>query len=320
MASRLAVMSSRIAVCGQQPVSTAAIRSSGRTPCGGGCRRPRWCRCRWSRHRAQLVGAAPAQRGDQRGLAAADRPADADPQRRRCGARGRCASGACVVGVARGRAVSCRRGEVRGAWRSPARREGSTDGRSAARRRGPASATLGHGPKVVQHSCHLERVEARRRTRRSSAMPLGVGGDSAASAGLRPAAAATAPSATGCRRRPSASLAPRPARARRGRTSDGRASVTRTGCAAGWRASVRHRRRHGCSPSGRSRRGRGLGRGRRPQPASRCRRQRPAIVDTRRRPLPRARRCARGRRLGTGRRRGGAGGRAVIGRCHQNRK
>ncbi|CKQ13067.1 Uncharacterised protein [Mycobacterium tuberculosis] len=33
IASRLAVMSSRIAVCGQPPVCTAAIRSSGSTAC-----------------------------------------------------------------------------------------------------------------------------------------------------------------------------------------------------------------------------------------------------------------------------------------------
>ena len=41
-------MSSRIAVCGQQPVRTATIRSSSSTPLGAGSRRPRSCRCRWS--------------------------------------------------------------------------------------------------------------------------------------------------------------------------------------------------------------------------------------------------------------------------------
>ncbi|SLJ82998.1 Uncharacterised protein [Mycobacteroides abscessus subsp. abscessus] len=33
MASRLAVMSSRMAVCGQPPVCTAVMRSSGSTAC-----------------------------------------------------------------------------------------------------------------------------------------------------------------------------------------------------------------------------------------------------------------------------------------------
>ena len=80
-------MSSRIAVCGQQPVRTGVIRSTveharplqevgvfGGVDVVGHDRE------------VELVSQRPAERGHQRGLAAADRPADADPQ---CPARAR---------------------------------------------------------------------------------------------------------------------------------------------------------------------------------------------------------------------------------------
>ena len=46
-AARFIEASSRIAVCGQPPVSTPTMRSGGSAPSGSGTRHPRGCRCRW---------------------------------------------------------------------------------------------------------------------------------------------------------------------------------------------------------------------------------------------------------------------------------
>ena len=75
-------MSSRIAVCGQAPVSTGAMRSSASTAIRRSASASSVVKMSLvTTTMLTVVGQQPAQRGDQRGLAAADRATDADAQR-----------------------------------------------------------------------------------------------------------------------------------------------------------------------------------------------------------------------------------------------
>ena len=202
MASRLAVMSSRMAVCGQQPVCDGddAARRRGRPPAQGvgvlggvdvvGHDAD-----------AQLVGQRAAQRGDQRGLAACR------PVRR------------CRRGASAARAVDARRG---GSWSrswlvdvvADAHGRGACcqDAKSAHSGRDWSSASdVRDGADVAGRSLRA----ARSAGRRASATPV----DLAAEVGERAAVTSNGSSAEQAQRRPrrpgDRARAPRPARPRR---------------------------------------------------------------------------------------------------------
>ena len=142
-------MSSRTAVCGQPPVSTAAMRSAGSA----------WLRTRNSRvlpredvvgddGEAVVVAQRAAEREQQRGLAAADRTADADGEGARGDSRGRAA-----------RRARRRRPAPSGSGRA---RDRADDGGSAGQCIGELPVSGLKQPRVEPVVRRLQQVEERR--------------------------------------------------------------------------------------------------------------------------------------------------------------
>ena len=336
-------MSSRIAVCGQQPVSTARIRSAGSTAvAAAGSRRPRWCRCRWSRRPGR---SSPASARHSAATSAV-LPEPTGPPMPMRSARGPRGSGAC--GSTSG-AGAC--AVLVGPWSCDrsGRKEthlpgGVVLGADVEQRGAPAPAGRRPGRRRTRPRGAGDRVARRRPGRPAARAPRTGRGRAAAPprwpgrsprrtrrrapprAGASPAAAATTPERDRLVRtvgRPGADRAAgphRPAGAQQGPAlrPGTRAAARATAC--GRRAPASSRRRVG--PSRRRPRRRTPPRPARRWPAGRAGTP-PASARSRdpagRRPPPRARRSGRARRPGS-RPSASSEQACVDGSWHQNRK